>query len=145
MFSKGARKMDKKIKVKKRINYIDVVNNGDKQEIVYRSAKLTNPYYYEERKEEILRMIDEMKNEMINNLRGHINEEVVAELILKGNIPASQIGNLVDVAEDNSSLTIGKQVFPFNSEDCTVLMVSSLDTKEKLYDVAGLERTGKGR
>ena len=102
--------MDKKIKVKKRINYIDVVNNGDKQEIVYRSAKLTNTYYYEERKEEILRMIDEMKNEMINNLRGHINEEVVDpdDVEMLQDLILTAVNDVLAQIEEKTNATMGK-------------------------------------
>ena len=52
-------------KIKKSVKYIDVDTNN---EIVNRRTKITNPNYYVERKEEIFKMIDEMKNEMYDNL-----------------------------------------------------------------------------
>ncbi len=135
-------------KVKKNVKYIDVVKKGDKQEIVTRQAKIINPNYYVQRKEEIFKMIDEMQREMYDNLKAHIGERVVAELNLL-EIPTTQSGILNAVAVDDKdqedTLTIGKQVYPFNSDSCTVLTVTSLDTKERIYDISGLERTNRGR
>lgn len=131
-------------KIKKSVKYIDVNNND---EIINRRIKITNPNYYIERKEEIFKMIDEMKSEMYDNLKAHIGERVVAELNIM-DIPTTQSGilNSVDVDDEKEdSLTIGKQVYPFNSDKCSVLTVTSLDTKERIYDITGLERTGRGR
>lgn len=132
-------------KIKKCVKYIDVDTN---KKIVNRRTKITNPNYYVERKEEIFKMIDEMKNEMYDNLKAHIGEKVVAELNLM-EIPTIQSGilNAVDVDDEakEDTLTIGKQVYPFNSDKCSVITVTSLDTKERLYDISGLERTGRGR
>ena len=131
-------------KIKKYIKYVDIDSDNN---IVSRRIKLTNPNYYVERKEEIFKMINEMQREMYDNLKVHIGDWVVAELDLM-NIPTTQKGILKavdvdDVKED--SITIGKQVYPFNSDHCTVLTVTSLETKEKIYDISGLERTSRGR